>query len=126
MSEYQPRESRLLLLRKTRHVRLRQDIRGALVVPGMRDRNPDLMQARRPAQHRRIGLRWLAVEALVDVLCQLRHALRLRSIDLIAAHELTYGRLAHVAVTHSSEQIVENALTQRSVGDVKLLDPKLR
>src|SRR6266705_6487638 len=58
----------------------------------------------------------------MDVLREPRHPLSLSRIHLIASHELPHRRLAHVAMAHSSEQVIEHSLAQSTVGNLQILD----
>src|SRR5260221_11120343 len=58
----------------------------------------------------------------MDALRELCHPLRLRCIHLVASHKLAHGRLAHVAMSDASEQVIEDALAQSALGDLQMLD----
>ena len=64
-------------------------------------------------------------ERVVDVERQRLDALGLRRIDVVAAHELRHRHLAHVAMLHAAEQVVEHAVAQRAVGDLHRLEAEL-
>src|SRR5689334_11593998 len=70
VSEHESRQAGLLFLGEARHVGLRENVCRVLVIAGVSDRDADLVQACCPAQHRRVGLRGLALQALVDAQCE--------------------------------------------------------
>src|SRR5262249_42753570 len=98
------------------------DVGRVLVIAGVGDGDADLVQVRRPAQHRSVSLRGLVAQVFVYALCESRDALGLRRIHLIAPHELTYGRFAHVAVSYPPDQVVEHALAKSAIGNLQVVD----
>ena len=99
-----------------------------LVVRGLRDRNADLMQLRRPREEHRHALdaRVLALEPGQQHLREVADALRLRPVDLVAARELLDRHLADVAMVHASEEVPEDAVAQRPLRHRHLDERELR
>ena len=58
----------------------------------------------------------------------MRHALDARGlldVDVVTAHEFVHRRLAHVLLVETAQQVVQDALAHRGLGDSHLLDPEL-
>ena len=77
MRQYQSRQTTLLGLGKARHIGLGKDVRGMLVITGMRDRDADLVQQRCKAQGQHIRLAGLGIEFAKQRLRQSCHTLSL-------------------------------------------------
>ena len=111
---------------KPGHVGVGQDVGRVLVVLRVRHRQADFGQARRPVEQQPVGSA-LPVRRIASKIFSASepHALGLRRVHVVAAHELRHGRLAHVAVLHAAEQVVEHAVAQRALGHRHVLDVQL-
>ncbi len=128
MREHDAGEARLLHAREARHVRVRQHVGRMLVVLRVLDRQPDLGEPRRPLEQLPVGV-FLALGArrqrVVDHVRQIAQPFGLRRIDVVAAHELRHGDLAHVAMLDATEQVIEHAVAQRAFRHLHRLDAEL-
>lgn len=95
------------------------------VVPAERDRQPDLVEARGPAQHRTV-LDGIEPPRLGHVVEQrdggLLDPIGLRDVDVIALDEHPDGPVADVLVRVPAQQVVQHSLAQGAGRDGHLLD----
>ena len=114
------REDPLLFLRKSRHVRVLEQIRAVLVIVRMRDVQADLVQPRGPRQHQlRERLVQLPLAGRLPQEIQRRRfdALGLRRVDVIALLHRAHAALARVFVGEAADQVVQQTLAHRAVRD---------
>ena len=122
---HQRGQHRLRLTREPRHVAVGEQVRAVLVVLVMGDEDPRLVQARGPAEKL---LRILAVEPpLRGHLAMQREGgdgdpLPLCGVDPIALDPALHGGVAHVLVADAADEVEQQTLTERHLGDVEVLD----
>ena len=118
-------EQLLFLARKARQVGMLQQIGAMVMVVGVGDVEPDLVQTCRPAQHRlgqgldeRPVLAHLPQERESGLL----HAVGLRHVDVEAGFHGPHATHARILVGQAAEQVVEQPLAQRPVRDSQGFD----
>ena len=121
MTTDERRQQPLLLPGKARHVGVLHQIGPMAVILAVGDRESDLVQPRRPVECpprllvQPPGFR----RQRQTMLRGARHAFGLGAIHLIARAKTGDRACAHILVADASEQIVEQALAQRAVGDLQ-------
>ncbi len=118
-------EQLLFLARKARQVGMLQQVGAMVMVVGVGDVEPDLVQACRPAQHRLgQGLDECPVVAHLPQEGErgFFHAVGLRHVDVEAGFHGTHAAHARILVGQAPDQVVEQPLAQRSVRDTQVLD----
>ena len=113
----------LLGKRETQQVRMGHDVLAMAVVVVVRDVQADLVHVGRPGKEL---THLLSVE--IPVLRDLRKQLERRALDairLLPVHVVAIGQRldtarAHVLFTDATDQVVEQSLAQRAVGDRRI------
>ena len=98
------------------------------MILGVLDRQADLGEPGRPLEHQAVDVvvaLGAGGEPVVDLQRQAPDSFGLRGVDVIAPHELRHRRLAHVAVLHAAEQVIQHAVTQRALRHLHRLDAEL-
>ena len=100
-----------------------------LVIAGMRQRNADLVQARRPDQEAQVRVVGIVLRFRQQLPEQARRRAhdprRLLVIDFVASHEKLHRGFAQVVMVISAEQVVEHAEAERTLREHHLLEREL-
>ncbi len=127
MPENQRGEQFLFLTREAGHVAVQDEIGAVFVVARPTDRQPDLVQARCPAQQPSRLARFQTPVHRGAIEQDQRgsfHATGLLHVDCIALHRAPDRFVAHVGVVDAAEQVEQEPLAQRALGSFHRLDLK--